>query len=110
MFNSLKSTWWIFLLIIAGGIIYFLSLHPSNPKTDQGVVLSDIFHQQQVAAPAVMVVAPKADPVPPLAIVTSPVDGHEAGFTIQVYSFQDRNRAQGALQGLKNNGYQAFLI
>ncbi len=52
----------------------------------------------------------KADPVPPMAIVTSPVDGHEAGFTIQVYSFQDKNRAETALQALKNSGYQAFLI
>ena len=29
---------------------------------------------------------------------------------IQVYSFQDRNRAEGALQALKNNGYHAFLV
>jgi len=97
MTGSFKNTWWIFILIVAGGIIFFLSLHPNTPQSDQGVVLNDIFHQ-------------KIDPVPPLAIVTSPVDGHEAGFTIQVYSFQDRNRAQTALQSLKNSGYQAFLI
>ena len=45
-----------------------------------------------------------------MAIVTNPVDGHEAGFAIQVYSFQDKNRAENALGTLKNNGYQAFLI
>ncbi len=95
--NSFKNTWWIYFLIVAGGIIFFLSLHPPQPQGDQGVVLNDIFHQ-------------KADPVPSMAMVTSPVEGHEAGFTIQVYSFQDKNRAERALQALKNNGYQAFLI
>jgi len=95
MMNSFKNTWWIFLLILAGGVILFMSLRSAPPQSDQGVVLNDIFHH---------------DPVPPMAIVTSPVDGHETGFTIQVYSFQDKNRAETALQSLKNNGYQAFLI
>ena len=45
-----------------------------------------------------------------MAIVTSPVNGKEEGITIQVYSFQDRNRAATALQTLKNSGYQAFLV
>jgi cell division septation protein DedD len=88
-------------------------LHSPKPPVDQGVVLNDIFHQQAVRTesgnnPSVR--PQKADPVPPMAIVTSPVDGKEAGFTIQVYSFQDKNRAQTALQTLKNSGYQAFLI
>ncbi len=84
-------------MVVAGGVILFLSLHANKPQSDRGVVLNDIFSK-------------KADPVPPMAIVTSPVNGHEAGFTIQVYSFQDRNRAETALQTLKNSGYQAFLI
>jgi cell division septation protein DedD len=111
--NSLKNTWWIMLLIIAGAVIFFLILHPNKPQNEQGVVLSDIFHQQTPAKTEsgnTPTVPKKTDPVPPLAIVTSPVDGHEAGFTIQVYSFQDKNRAQTALQTLKNNGYQAFMI
>ena len=45
-----------------------------------------------------------------MVIETSPVGGREAGFTIQVYSFQDKNRAEAALLSLKNSGYQAFLI
>ena len=98
MANSFKNIWWIFILIAVGGIIFYLSLHPGKPSNDQGVVLNDIFHPKE------------ADPVPPMAIVTSPVDGREAGFTIQVYSFQDKNRAIRALQNLKNSGYQAFLI
>jgi len=113
MANSFKNSWWIFLLIAAGGIILFVSLYPNKPQNDQGVVLNDIFHQQSPKTESgngPTVPPKKADPVPPMAIVTSPVDGHEAGFTIQVYSFQDRNRAETALQTLKNSGYEAFLI
>jgi cell division septation protein DedD len=108
-----KSVWWVIILIAAGGVIFFLSLHPNKPQGDQGVVLNDIFHQQsaqtesgnsQAAPPK------KADPVPPMAIVTSPVNGKEEGFTIQVYSFQDRNRAQAALQSLINSGYSATML
>ncbi len=105
--NLFKNTWWIFFLIVAGGIIFFLSLHANKPQGDQGLVLNDIFHQRSTETARRAV---PADPVPPMAIETSPVNGHEAGFTIQVYSFQDKNRAEGALQVLKNNGYQAFLI
>src|ERR1039458_6440893 len=111
--NSFKNTWWIFLLIAAGGVILFLTLLPQKTQTDQGVVLNDIFHQQIArteSGNSTSLPLKKADPVPPMAIVTSPVDGHEAGFTIQVYSFQDKNRAETALQTLKNSGYQAFLI
>jgi cell division septation protein DedD len=113
MGNSFKNTWWIYLLIAAGGIIFLLSLHANKPQGDQGVVLNDIFHQQVVQTESgnnPSIPPRKADPVPPMAIVTSPINGHEAGFTIQVYSFQDKNRAETALQTLKNSGYQAFLV
>jgi len=113
MANLFKNTWWIFLLIAAGGIIFFLSSPPNKSSSDQGVVLNDIFHPQATKvepASAPSVGRQKIDPVPPMAIVTSPVNGHELGFTIQVYSFQNKNRAQTALQVLKNSGYQAFLI
>jgi cell division septation protein DedD len=113
MGDLFKSVWCVIILIAAGGVIFFLSLHSNKPQGDQGVVLNDIFHQQAARTesgnnPAVG--PKKADPVPPMAIVTSPVNGKEAGFTIQVYSFQDKNRAETALQSLKNSGYQAFLI
>ncbi len=104
--GSFKNTWWIFLLVAAGGTIFFLSLHPNKPPSDQGMVLNDIFHQKADPVPPLK----KTDPVPPMAIVTSPVNGHETDFTIQVYSFQDKNRAAAALQTLKSSGYQAFLI
>ena len=84
-------------MVAAGGTIFFLSLRPNKPPSDQGMVLKDIF-------------PPRTGPVPPMAVVAGPVGGHGAGFTIQVYSFQDRNRAEGALQALKNNGYHAFLV
>ena len=99
MDNSFKNIWWILLLIAAGGIILFLSFRPNQPQGDQGVVLKDILPQ-----------VPKANPMPPMVIETRPVSGHEAGFTIQVYSFQDKNRAEAALQTLTNSGYKAFLI
>ena len=113
MGNFLKNMWGVILLIIAGMVIFFLSFHPNKPQGDQGVVLNDLFHQQplQKESGASPSMAPKkADPVPAMAIVTSPVNGREAGFTIQVYSFQDKNRAQTALQTLINSGYQASLL
>ncbi len=84
-------------MIAAGGIIFFLSFYPNKPQSDQGMVLSDIFSK-------------KADPVPPMAIVTNLVNGRQVGFIIQVYSFQDAHRAEAALQDLKNRGYHAFLV
>ena len=113
MGHLLKNSWWIIILIIAGVIVFILSMHPAKPANDQGVVLSDIFHQQlpkTESGNSASTPPQKADPVPPMAIVTTPLDGHEAGFTIQVYSFQDKNRAETALQTLKNSGYQATLI
>jgi cell division protein FtsN len=94
--NSFKNTWWIFLLIAAGGIFFFLSLYSGKPQSDRGMVLNDIFHQKTVETTRRVV---STNPVPPT-----------AGFTIQVYSFQDRNMAEAALQALKNSGYQAFLV
>jgi cell division septation protein DedD len=110
MADSFKNTWWIFLLVVAGAVIFFLGWYFSKAQNAPGIVLSDILHQPVVAAASPAAAVPRADPVPPMAIVTSPVNGREAGFTIQVYSFQDRNRAQTALQTLKNGGYPAFLI
>ena len=112
MFNSFNNTWWVFLLIAAGGVILFLSMYARKPQGDQGVVLNDIFHQPVTpeSVPSTSVPIKKADPIPAMGIVTTPVNGQEAGFTIQVYSFQDKNRAETALQALKTNGYQAFLV
>ncbi|MDE2221810.1 MAG: SPOR domain-containing protein [Candidatus Omnitrophica bacterium] len=105
---SFKNIWWIFLLIAAGLVLLLLSIHPAKRAVDQGVVLSDIFHQQPVGPEPAAVI--KRDPVPPLAIVATPINGHETGFAIQVYSFQDHGRAEAALQSLKARGYKAFLV
>jgi len=113
MSSSFKNTWWIYLLIVAGAVILFLSLRPSKAPSDQGVVLNDIFHQQNVNTVSENTPStplPKAAPVSPLAIVASPVAGLVDGYVIQVYSFQDKSRAETSLQDLKNSGYQAFLI
>ena len=97
MANQFKAVWGIVFLLTAGGVMFLLS-QKQQPAPAQGVVLQDIFTQQA------------KDPIPSLAIVTSPENGHEAGWTIQVYSFQDRNRADKALTNLKAKGYNAFLI
>jgi cell division septation protein DedD len=113
MADSFKNMWWVFLLIAAGAVIALLGLRAGKSQNEQGVVLGDILHQQAPpteSGNAASNLPRKADPVPAMAIVTSPEDGREAGYTIQVYSFQDKNRAEAALQGLKNNGYRAFLV
>ncbi len=103
MANQFKTTGLIVLLIAAGAVIFFLGLQSGRPR-NEGVVLRDIFHQQAGKTHKV------ADPVPAMGIVTTPEGGHEAGFAIQVYSFQDKNRAYAALASLKNSGYQAFMV
>ncbi|MDE1921593.1 MAG: SPOR domain-containing protein [Candidatus Omnitrophica bacterium] len=110
MFNSFKNSWWIFLLLAAGAVFFLLSASSSKPPADQGVVLGNIFHQQPLSRAVVRTPAVKKDPVPPMAIVATPVDGHEEGFSIQVYSFQDKTRAQAALQSLKDGGFKAYLV
>lgn len=100
-------------MVAAGAVIWVFLLPANKHQSDQGVVLNDIFHMQGAGSAASNVPSSrlkKVDPVPPLAIVTSPVAGQETAFTIQVYSFQDKTRAQRALQALKESGYQAFLI
>jgi cell division septation protein DedD len=112
--NIFKNTWWIFLLIVSGVVILFLSLHMGKTQNDQGVVLNDIFLKKPPPESPVTPVVPvepipSVAPVPPAAVAVSPKNNLETGFTIQVYSFQDRKKAENALQALKNNGYQAFL-
>ena len=121
MANNIKGLWLIVLLVAVGVVIFYLGFG-QNKAEAPGVVLQEVFNQQasqpaskeaEVTTAPVMVdkAAPLvADPVPAMAIVTSPEGGHEAGFAIQVYSFQDKNRAETALESLKNNGYKAFLI
>ena len=113
--NPLKSVWLAVALAAAGVIIFFLSFGQKQEQP-QGVVLQEIFNQKAVApdgAPAVADQVPAAkvaDPVPSPAIVTDPENGHEAGYAVQVYSFQDKARAEKALDNLKAKGYQAFLV
>ena len=120
MANGSKYLWLVVgLTAVGSGIFFFATAHR---ETEQGVVLQEVFKQtpppqaasagQPAALP--MTAKPQADkistdPVIAPAIVTSPVNGHEAGFLIQVYSFQDKARADKALAGLKQAGYKAFL-
>ena len=103
--SSNKSVWLIVVLVAAGAVIFALSFKQKS-QPPQGVVLQEIFNQQ----PATSDAAAPADPVKSPAIVTDPTDGHEAGFAVQVYSFQDKNRAEKALVNLKAAGYKAFMV
>ncbi len=94
------------MLIAAGAVIIVMSM-ARKPQTEQPVAMQDVFNQapdqQTLSTPGV------ADPVRSPAIVTSPENGQEAGFAVQVYSFQDRIRADKALVSLKEAGYKAFM-
>ncbi len=79
---------WLVCVLTAGSVAFFNLV----PK----------YQQAAVAATA------KQDPVTSPSIVTSPQDGKEQGFTVQVYSFLDSQRAQKAVEALKNEGYKAF--
>lgn len=99
-------------LVSVGVIVAALALS-YKPQANKEVALSDVF--SQTPAPASQALAPASektaavDPVPSPAIITSPENGKEAGFSVQVYSFQDRSRAEKALENLKNAGYTAFM-
>ncbi len=99
MANSSKNIWIIIACFAAGGLFLLLTMQ-HKPQEGQPVVMQDVLKQTPET---------KADPVPSPAIVTSPVDGKEAGFTIQVYSFMDKARADKALDNLKQAGYKPFM-
>ncbi|MBI4309511.1 MAG: SPOR domain-containing protein [Candidatus Omnitrophica bacterium] len=103
---------WVVVLVAAGGLVFFLTLG-NKQEADQGVVLQEVFKQtpsgQSLPSMTKGAAPVQADPVSAPAIVTTPVNGHETGFLIQVYSFQDKARADKALAGLQQAGYKAFL-
>ncbi len=96
MANQFKSVWLVILLLTAGIGIFFLTMAQDKAKP-QSVVLQDI-------------VSLEKDPVSSPAIVADTDSGKQTGFAIQVYSFQDKNRAQAALEALKASKYDAYLI
>ena len=114
MANGSKSIWVMTVLLAAGMVLFILSTQ-NKQGSSRDVVLQEVFKQQ----PAQVQPTPPAaaelekmkvkDPVTSPAIVTSPENGHEAGFAVQVYSFQDRMRAEKALSNLKGLGYKAFM-
>ncbi len=86
-----KSAWLVIALVTAGAVIFVLS-----------------FKQKQEPSPrAVIAVAPAKAMAKAAVPVRSPA---EAGYAVQVYSFQDKTRAEKALEGLKSKGYQAFIV
>ena len=100
MADSSKGLWWVLVLVVAGVALFLFSLQ-GKPQSPQSVSLQEVFKQRPAEG--------QKDPVPSPAIVTNPENGHEAGFAVQVYSFQDRSRADKALAQLKEAGYKAFM-
>jgi cell division septation protein DedD len=85
---------WIILVVFAGAVAVFSIASTSRkPASAPMPIVSDALRQDPVTSPS---------------IVTSPKDGKEAGFTIQVYSFREPQRAEKALANLKAAGYKAF--
>ncbi len=90
----MKNLWIVLVCIAAGVVLFSLTVNKSKPNEPVAMM----------AQPEVV----KQDPVTSPSIVTSPEDGKEAGFTIQVYSFREADRAARALANLKAVGYKAF--
>jgi len=85
---------WIVLVVVAAAVAAFsISLTSRKPSAPAMPIVSDVLKQDPVTSPS---------------IVTSPEDGKETGFTIQVYSFHESQRAEKALDNLKAAGYKAF--
>lgn len=111
------NTLWIIIAVVAAVGVLLLVLTGRKQEAPQGVVLEDVFKQTPPPSNAMNAVQSAVssaaesltDPVPSPAIVTSPQNGREEGFSVQVYSFQDRARADRALQQLKDAGYKAFM-
>jgi len=93
----MKNLWLVLVLVAAGVVLFSFSLVQKRPTT--------LVIEETVPAPTQ---AAAQDPVTSPSIVTSPENGKEEGFTIQVYSFRDAIRAERALASLKAAGYKAF--
>ena len=87
-----KSVWLVVVLVAAGVVIFVLSFKQKEEPQPRAVI----------AAVPVQVMAQTADPARSPAIVT--------GYAVQVYSFQDKTRAEKALEDLRSRGYQAFIV
>ncbi len=87
-----KSVWLVVVLVAAGAVIFVLSFKQKEEPSPRAMI----------AVVPVKAMVKAADPARSAAIVT--------GYAVQVYSFQDKARAEKALEGLKSKGYQAFLV
>lgn len=102
MANSSKHIW-IVVALVATGALFLILAKQHQPDSAQPVTMQEVFKQTPVAVPV------KADPIPSPSIVTSPVNGVEAAFSIQVFSFMDKSRADKALESVKQSGYNAYM-
>ncbi len=91
-----KSVWLVVVLVAAGAVIFVLSFKHKEEPSPQAP------RQAVIAAVPVKAMVKAADPARSPAVVT--------GYAVQVYSFQDKTRAEKALEDLRSKGYQAFLV
>ena len=91
MAHPSKSVWLVVVLVAAGTVIFVLSFKPKEEPP-----------QAVIAAVPVKAMVKAAAPARSSAVVT--------GYAVQVYSFQDKTRAEKALEDLRSKGYQAFLV
>ncbi len=106
--SSLKSLWLVLVLVAAGAVALSFTIGQKQPA-EQPVVMEEVFKQAPVDPAATVTAAGSQDPVPSPAILTTPENGQEAAFVVQVYSFHDNARADKALEALKAAGYKAFM-
>jgi len=96
-----KSVWLVIVLVAAGVVILVLSFKQKQEPPPPQAVIAPVPVKAMVKA---------AGPPRLAAVVTGPEAGQEAGYAVQVYSFQDKTRAAKALENLRSNGYKAFLV
>ena len=87
-----KSVWLVIALVAAGAVIFVLSFKQKEEPPPRAVI----------AAVPVKAIVKAAEPARFPAIATD--------YAVQVYSFQDKTRAEKALEDLRSKGYQAFLV
>lgn len=110
-----KSTWPIWVLVVAGVVIIGFAMIQNNAGKD--AVSVDSLGNSQPGALASYSIDPTGtkasevleDPVSSPAIVASPEAGNQVMYAIQLYSFRDQNRADAMSKELNTGGIPAYV-
>lgn len=117
---EIKDKWAVLLLMAIGLAIIFIVLTPSGNKRELVSLESAVSEKEAFEKPVVEFKPDKKAedikiqstyPQEEKDISTSSsVDILEKAFAVQVFSFQDKNRAKAASEKLKKEGYPAYVI